>query len=172
MLRGNRQWKVSCSEDIRMRNSSGELNIFFTLRLILKLYHSHYCLNVWCIFTVHLNNELKNAIPTGALLAQVGIILFNYLFTYLSLTRQRPDFQTMKNSVEDRNCTEKTEDLSEKNQTNDGRTVVLVPNSVEDDASSLELSESQIRSTNAKAKTQAPPVKSFGISWNRSILGK
>lgn len=78
----------------------------------------------------------------------------------------------MKNSVEDRNCTEKTEDLSEKNQTNDGRTVVLVPNSVEDDASSLELSESQIRSTNAKAKTQAPPVKSFGISWNRSILGK
>ena len=32
----------------------------------------------------------------GALLAQTGIILFNYLFTYLSLVRQKPDFESVK----------------------------------------------------------------------------
>ena len=29
-------------------------------------------------------------------MAQTGIILFNYLFTYLSLVRQKPDFESVK----------------------------------------------------------------------------
>ena len=105
-------------------------------------------------------------------MAQVGIILFNYLFTYLALTKQRPDFQTMKDDAEDKNCTEKNEDLLKKNQANEGTAVVLIPTSIEGDVVASALGNSQIRRTNAKTMTPSPPARSFGISWNRSIFSK
>ena len=105
-------------------------------------------------------------------MAQVGIILFNYLFTYLALTKQRPDFQAMKDEAEDKNCTYKNEDLFKKNQANEGTAVVLIPTSVEGDVVATALGDSQIRRTKAKRKTPSPPARSLGISSNQSIFSK
>jgi hypothetical protein len=54
----------------------------------------------------------------GALVAQIGIILFNYMFTYLSLVRQKPDFEQIKNSEYNENKNEKTENENNENENN------------------------------------------------------
>jgi hypothetical protein len=54
----------------------------------------------------------------GALVAQIGIILFNYMFTYLSLVRQKPDFEHIKNSEKNENENNENENNAIKNTKN------------------------------------------------------
>lgn len=97
-------------------------------------------------------------------MAQVGVILFNYLFTYLALIKQRPDFQNMGNPGKIAESNGVADDSS-KQKGGIGAEVEelpVIPSSGDDEGASTSVNKSQTK------RASKPLV----ISWSRYILGR
>ena len=76
---------------------------YFILYLFISIYFVLFCFILFCFVLLYfisfscIQFLFFIFFNLGALLAQAGIILFNYLFTFISLVRQKPDFEHVTN---------------------------------------------------------------------------